>query len=249
MGTVQNKETIVLQILFVTSVLFCHVFSRAGVLQDSKYAPASRITRHLSTPERNVELSVDDDKIQQVGTPEYSAHRTKLPRLQTPDNLAIEQSCGENKCKCKGIVADCSQINASLTFIPRLPSGVIHLSFTRHNLTAIVSEKFFTNVTQITVLDLSNNGLVYIVKTAFQCLVNLAHLTVRGHSLSYNGLQPLLSVHSLEYLDISQGLWELEGLSRVTFSIAIHCLISRLFVSMTTRSGRSTCRCFNPWSV
>ena len=109
----------------------------------------------------------------------------------------------DDKCRCNGSVADCSQNGGSLTFIPRLPPEVTFVNFTWNNLTSIPDAGFFLNVTHITGLDLSDNGLCHIHPTSFQLLVNLQRLILRGHGLDYAGLTNVLQVRTLHYLDVS----------------------------------------------
>ena len=194
------------RLMFALYVYIYHVCNSASVFADSRLGLATaRNVQRSRIPQTDAQLSVDIRKTQQKVTHAHSAYHEGLQNFKPSLRLTRKHFCFEKKCRCRGSLADCSRNHGSLTFIPRLPRTVTHLNFTWNNLTAIVNETFFTNVTQITSLDLSNNGLVYIVETAFQCLVNLTRLIVRVHSLSYRGLHPLLSVHTLEYLDISQG--------------------------------------------
>ena len=193
-------------LMLAVCLYICHVCNGASVFEGGRHGPTAHNILRPRTPNNHARLSVERGQTRlqaptHVNAVANEGHRSVKARLQ----LNRGRFCFEKKCKCKGSVADCSRNNGSLTFIPRLPRTVTSLNFTWNNLTAIVNDTFFINVTHITALDLSNNGLAYIVETAFQRLVNLTRLIVRVHSLNYTGLHPLLSVHTLEYLDISQG--------------------------------------------
>ncbi|PVD24235.1 hypothetical protein C0Q70_14705 [Pomacea canaliculata] len=125
--------------------------------------------------------------------------------FSTP-NVTNEACDIENKCKCTGDKADCSQNYGSLTFVPKLPNYIRFLNFSYNNLTAIDRADFFLNVTYIECLDLGDNGLRYIHSDAFRVLKRLWKLFLDYNDhLDYPALQPVLSVKTLERLDIRHG--------------------------------------------
>ncbi|KAL8561092.1 hypothetical protein ACOMHN_031036 [Nucella lapillus] len=107
-----------------------------------------------------------------------------------------------NLCSCSRLVADCSKNYGRLTFIPKLPKTIQRLLFSFNNLTRISEETFFSNVTEIVSVDLSNNGLTYIHPDAFKRLQKLQTLVLDYNRLTYPALVPAFSSPSLNDLSI-----------------------------------------------
>ena len=99
---------------------------------------------------------------------------------KTSDQTEGWTFCFENKCRCKDDLADCSQNHGDLTFIPRLPERVKFVNFS-FNSVARLSDNFFTNVTNITLFDISDSGLILIGTNAFQSLRNLTQLFISNN--------------------------------------------------------------------
>ncbi|XP_070181505.1 toll-like receptor 2 type-1 [Littorina saxatilis] len=119
--------------------------------------------------------------------------------------LPIEEwrYCYKNQCRCRGTEADCSQNYGKLTFVPQLPNGIKSLNFSLNSLSTITSN-FFSNVTNVSSVDLSNNVLNDIHPDAFASLRYLTSLSVKGNTqLTYSKLHPVFSVSALRTLDIS----------------------------------------------
>ena len=91
--------------------------------------------------------------------------------------------CYEDKCICDGNHADCS-VHHHMDFIPRLPEGVISVDISYNGVTRIDSAGFFVNVTHITSLVMSFNGLTYIAPGAFDILENLTSLDISFNVLN-----------------------------------------------------------------
>ncbi|XP_025089263.1 toll-like receptor 2 type-2 [Pomacea canaliculata] len=91
----------------------------------------------------------------------------------------------EGRCRCNNITADCSSNNGSLTYVPRLPIDVQVFNFSSNNLSHIPDE-FFSNVSQVWLLDLCQNGLTSLSPRAFQELQNLTTLLLNGESFFPN---------------------------------------------------------------
>lgn len=109
-------------------------------------------------------------------------------------------------CTCKGYSADCSGNHGRLTFIPRFKDHIRFLNFSFNNLTAIPSDDFFLNITDFTILDLSNNGLQDISPGAFRPFRRLSKLLlIANYPLTWEGLGPVLDVRSLTHLDLRHG--------------------------------------------
>lgn len=104
----------------------------------------------------------------------YSRQRDELKSNdQSSDGWTF---CFEDKCRCKDDLADCSHnCLGDLAFIPR-PLQPERVSEIRQLLLSStvsvgkVSDHFFTNVTNITSLDMSDNDLVLIGPNAFRSL-------------------------------------------------------------------------------
>ncbi|PVD39146.1 hypothetical protein C0Q70_01774 [Pomacea canaliculata] len=107
----------------------------------------------------------------------------------------------EGRCRCNNITADCSSNNGSLTYVPRLPIDVQVFNFSSNNLSHI-PDGFFSNVSQVWLLDLCQNGLTSLSPRAFQELQNLTTLFLNGNSLIYKALTPVFHIRSLTNLQI-----------------------------------------------
>nr|QNL15318.1 toll-like receptor 13 [Littorina littorea] len=120
-------------------------------------------------------------------------------------NRSTDQACYP-LCRCHGNEEDCSRNFGRLTFVPQTPDGLTFLNFSYNKLTSVPSDDFFLNVTNITVLDLGNNGLKTISLGAFRPLKRLTNLTIRfDYSLTYETLSPVLDIKQLVYLDLRHG--------------------------------------------
>ncbi|XP_025089275.1 slit homolog 3 protein-like [Pomacea canaliculata] len=107
----------------------------------------------------------------------------------------------EGRCRCNNITADCSSNNGSLTYVPRLPVEAQVFNFSNNNLSHI-PDGFFSNVSQVWLLDLCQNGLTSLSPRAFQELQKLTTLLLNGNSLVYQALTPVFHVRSLKKLEI-----------------------------------------------
>ena len=132
--------------------------------------------------------------------------------LQQDEQKTSEQSseagwtfCFEHKCRCQGDRADCSGNLGALAFIPRLPERVTFLNFSANSV-GKMSDNFFTNVTNITSVDMSDNGMVLISSNAFKSLRNMTQLFIGNNpELSYAKLNPVFSLSTLVELDVASG--------------------------------------------
>ena len=130
-------------------------------------------------------------------------HAPRGRELQVQIPAAEWYSCFEDKCKCRGHFADCSQNHGKLTFIPQLPMEIRSLNFSYNSLETIPRD-FFANVTDISSVDLSNNELKFIQSNAFNLVTNLSCLVLKYNSeLTYGELDPVFSVRTLQELDVS----------------------------------------------
>ena len=98
-------------------------------------------------------------------------------------SLPVGRFCFEEKCKCSGKVADCSHNYGRLKFIPHFTFSIRSLVFSFNNLTAITTDDFFQNVSWISRLDLSNNGLQWISPGAFVPMKSLSVLHLDNNYL------------------------------------------------------------------
>ena len=116
-------------------------------------------------------------------------------------------SCGvPEMCRCKGVSADCSRNYGRLAFIPKFPENIRFLNFSLNNLTAIPSDDFFLNITNIYVLDLSSNRLKEISRGAFKVFKSLTVLLlICNYQLTYQSLGPVFGVRTLMSLDLRHG--------------------------------------------
>ena len=126
------------------------------------------------------------DPHQSVRETDQDLQRMKIVGvLQERPNSPAGQFCFEEKCQCSVTVADCSHNYGRLTYIPRLSPLIKSLVFSFNNLTIIPTDNFFHNVSSITSLDLSNNGLQHISSRAFVPMRSL-----RSVYLDHNRLAP-----------------------------------------------------------
>nr|QNL15315.1 toll-like receptor 11 [Littorina littorea] len=117
-------------------------------------------------------------------------------------NRSTDQACYP-LCRCHGNEEDCSRNFGRLTFVPQTPDGLTFLNFSYNKLTSVPSDDFFLNVTNITVLDLGNNGLKTISLGAFRPLSRLVTLLLsHNYKLTYDSLRPVFEVSRLKYLDL-----------------------------------------------
>ncbi|XP_076453390.1 toll-like receptor 4 [Babylonia areolata] len=130
-------------------------------------------------------------------------------RLSQPANLrhTAQSACFEDFCRCHNKTADCSKNYGRLTYVPKLPANIRNLTFSYNNLTKISRDDFFQNVTRITTLDLSDNGLEYISQGAFSDLEDLCTLYLGRNILTYMAISPVflakgLSSLYLAYMDL-----------------------------------------------
>lgn len=116
-------------------------------------------------------------------------------------------SCGvPEMCRCKGADAVCSRNYGRLAFIPKFPENIRFLNFSFNNLTAIPSDDFFLNITNIHILDLSNNRLKEISRGAFKVFKSLSVLLlICNYHLTYQSLGPVFGVRTLVSLDLRHG--------------------------------------------
>ncbi|PVD39147.1 hypothetical protein C0Q70_01775 [Pomacea canaliculata] len=121
--------------------------------------------------------------------------------VDTYDGEFMSPCFDEGRCRCNNITADCSSNNGSLTYVPRLPIDVQVFNFSSNNLSHIPDE-FFSNVSQVWLLDLCQNGLTSLSPRAFQELQNLTTLLLNGNSLVYKALTPVFHIRSLTNLQI-----------------------------------------------
>ncbi|KAK7113515.1 hypothetical protein V1264_012788 [Littorina saxatilis] len=120
-------------------------------------------------------------------------------------NRSTDKACYP-LCTCRGQKVDCSRNYGRLTFVPKLPDGIQLLNFCHNNLTSVPSDDFFLNVTNITALVLSSNGLKTISPGAFRPLQRLTSLIMSSNDgLTYDKLSPVLDIRQLEYLDLRHG--------------------------------------------
>ena len=119
-----------------------------------------------------------------------------------------DSPCAQGVCRCTNISADCSQHYGNLSFIPELSDSIIFLNFSFNNITAISTDQFFANVTNITGLDLGSNGLSDVNLAAFGRLRNLRSLCLAFNpypNITYAALQAVFSVSTLQVLDVGCG--------------------------------------------
>ncbi|KAK7090100.1 leucine-rich repeat-containing protein 15-like [Littorina saxatilis] len=133
-------------------------------------------------------------------------NQSSRPELEN-GNQKDPAVCGDGLCRCSGETADCSHNSGKLTYIPRLPLDVKTLNVSYNGLTAIPSDDFFANVSQITGLTLNQNNLGFISPGAFRQLGQLESLFL-GYNmpLNFTALAPVLSVTTLAWLDLNDNL-------------------------------------------
>ncbi|PVD33562.1 hypothetical protein C0Q70_04819 [Pomacea canaliculata] len=98
-------------------------------------------------------------------------------------------------------MADCSRNGGRLQFVPVLPPIITSLNFSFNNLPHLSSD-FFSNVTQLSFVDLTGNGLVSVDQHAFRGLDNLTTITLDSNFLDFNSLRPVLNVSTLIQLQM-----------------------------------------------
>ncbi|KAK7479651.1 hypothetical protein BaRGS_00029117, partial [Batillaria attramentaria] len=123
----------------------------------------------------------------------------------TKNQAAKYHQCYEDKCRCTKTEADCSKNYGRLNFIPKLPREIRCLNFSFNNLSEIRDSGFFDNVTRLTGLDLSDNGLIYICPDCFSRLQKLENLQLSYNNMNNSVLPAALSVSTLRRLDIIHG--------------------------------------------
>ncbi|PVD39149.1 hypothetical protein C0Q70_01777 [Pomacea canaliculata] len=89
--------------------------------------------------------------------------------------LILSPCFDDSRCRCNNTTADCSSNNGLLTYVPRLSFDVQVFNFSSNNLSHI-PDGFFSNVSQVWLLDLCQNGLTSLSPRAFQELQNLTTL-------------------------------------------------------------------------
>ncbi|PVD33563.1 hypothetical protein C0Q70_04820 [Pomacea canaliculata] len=104
-------------------------------------------------------------------------------------------------CWCVQDMADCSGNGGRLQFVPVLPPIIKNLNFSSNNLTHIPSD-FFSNVTQLSSINLTANGLVSMDQHAFRGLRSLTDITLDNNSLDFNSVRPVLNISSLARLQM-----------------------------------------------
>ncbi|XP_025085211.1 toll-like receptor 6 [Pomacea canaliculata] len=104
-------------------------------------------------------------------------------------------------CWCSQYTADCSHNGGLLKFVPKLPSTISRLGFSFNNLTHLHSD-FFSNVTQLSSINLTGNGLSSIDQHAFRGLRNLTNITLDNNNLDFDSVRPVLNVSSLVRLQM-----------------------------------------------
>jgi hypothetical protein len=114
-------------------------------------------------------------------------------------NRARGKYCFEDKCTCvshkkwlrkKGVSVDCTNNNGTLAFIPQIKFNgssyvILSLDFSFNNLTSIPNDEFFSNVTYIGHLNVSNNNIEYVSSGAFHVLVYLRVLVLDNNRKLY----------------------------------------------------------------
>ncbi|XP_025085236.1 toll-like receptor 5 [Pomacea canaliculata] len=100
-------------------------------------------------------------------------------------------------------MADCSHNAGRLQFVPVLPPIIKNLNFAFNNLTHLPSD-FFSNVTQLSSINLTGNGLYSIDQHALRGLRNLTNITLDNNNLDFYSVRPVLNVSSLVQLWMSK---------------------------------------------
>ncbi|XP_025085214.1 toll-like receptor Tollo [Pomacea canaliculata] len=108
-------------------------------------------------------------------------------------------------CWCSHDTADCSGNGGLLKFVPKLPSTISKLLFSKNALTHLPSD-FFSNVTQLFSIYLMDNGLSSMDQHAFRGLRNLTSLTLDNNFLDFDSVRPALNVSSLVHLQMIKNL-------------------------------------------
>ena len=93
--------------------------------------------------------------------------------------LQEETHCGNSFCCCLGVLARCSRLWYTLTYIPELPSYITRLHFTYNNLRTL-SRSMFQNIAKLSIeeLDLSGNKILRLAPDTFEELRYLSKLSL-----------------------------------------------------------------------
>ncbi|KAI8778234.1 slit 2 protein [Biomphalaria glabrata] len=110
---------------------------------------------------------------------------------------------GNSKCYCSGGLVNCSGKKniPNLAYIPKLPAGSVCLYFANNN-AKFLQESFFANVSNIRVLDFSNNALTTVSAQTFSKLKNLEYLILNSNSLNSRNLINILRFAPSYRLDL-----------------------------------------------
>ncbi|PVD36494.1 hypothetical protein C0Q70_03478 [Pomacea canaliculata] len=93
----------------------------------------------------------------------------------------------------------------NLTYIPRLPDNTTFLNFS-YNALSVIPEDFFSNVSSLVVLDLSDNNVTVINPRAFQNMYQLKKLFLNyNFYLNYSTLQPVFRIPTLNNFELGHG--------------------------------------------
>ena len=93
--------------------------------------------------------------------------------------LQEETHCGNSFCCCLGVLARCSRLWYTLTYIPELPSYITRLHFTYNNLRTL-SRSTSKNIAKLSIeeLDLSGNKILRLAPDTFEELRYLSKLSL-----------------------------------------------------------------------
>ena len=172
---------------------------------DDTSAEADTPPQESATPFEALHEYIDLPTYRHIDRYGFASTNRDMPRLhikaESWSNGPLQSSCF-HLCTCSGSDADCSQHFGNLTFIPLLPPQTMFLNFSFNNVIKIEHHDFFSNVTQLRVLDLSHNGLSYAVGGAFKALLYLETLLLNYNQLNYINLDFILSIPFLKRLDL-----------------------------------------------
>ena len=170
-----------LQLLFllemVAALYICLGIAAFEIRQKSLH------TTTVLPAERMSEQSLKDRLKSFKATNQGLHSATSVQGLHYTPGPSKGQFCFEDKCRCSRAEADCSHNYGRLVYIPQFSFLIKELVFSFNNLTAITTDDFFQNVSWISHLDLSNNGLQWISPGAFAPMWSLRVL-----HLDYNHL-------------------------------------------------------------
>ena len=146
---------------------------------------------------QNNHQSPQDPRTSVEGTKQdlYTTSTTQMSqnRLGPPTG----QFCFEDKCRCSGKTVDCSHNYGRLTYILKFSFSITSLVFSFNNLTAIPTDNFFQNMSWISCLNLSYNGLQHISPGAFVSMKSLRYLFLDHNNLAPRELQWVFMAKSL----------------------------------------------------